>query len=343
MPPPAIDAETARALRAALLRWYRKNRRDLPWRRTSDPYRILVSETMLQQTRVSVAIPYYERFTSRFPDPASLAAAPLDEVLALWAGLGYYRRARHLKSAAEKIVSEHGGRVPDRLDALLALPGVGRYTAGAILSIAHGRRAAVLDGNVFRVLARFFARKGSWRRAADRTPFWDLAEALVPEGNPGELNQALMELGALVCVPRAPDCPRCPLRARCEALRLDRVDRFPVPPPREQTEIVAESRYVLLDGEGRVLLVRRPERGRMGGLWDLPDSPPGKRRGRKVGTLRHSVLRFRYVVDVYRLSRPSRSARGGPDRRWAAREELESYALTGMARKALAVGLPPKP
>jgi A/G-specific adenine glycosylase len=290
---------------------------------------------MLQQTRVAAVIPYFERFTARFPDVSSLASAPVDEVLALWAGLGYYRRARHLKRAAELIVEHHKGRVPDDPEALLSLPGVGRYTAGAVLSIAYGRRAAVLDGNVFRVFARFFAYKVSWGRPADRASLWKQAEDLVPRGRPGDFNQALMELGALVCLPREPECPRCPLRSRCGALALGRVDRYPEPRPRPKTEAVRMSLYLLQDEAGRFLLVRRAEGERMAGLWDLPSERPPRVRARKVGELRHSVLRFRYAVTLYRASCPAAIGREDPDRRLVAREELGAYALTGMAKKAI--------
>jgi len=334
-----VGAAKVRLLRADLLRWYRKNRRDLPWRKTTDPYRIWISETMLQQTRVSVVVPYYEKFTARFPDAVSLASASVDEVLACWAGLGYYRRARLLKRAAEKVARDYGGALPDAPAALADLPGIGRYTAGAILSIAFGRPAAVLDGNVFRVLSRFFALEGSWRRSADRTVFWTLAEALVPKRAPGDFNQALMELGALVCAPRDPNCPVCPLRARCEARRLGRVDRFPTPSPKRSAETVAGSRYVLLDHEGRVLLVKRPEGVRMEGLWDLPESAPPGARAERVGTVRHSVLHFRYLIDVFRASHPVRAVKDEAELRWVAQEDLGLYALTGAATKAIKVGL----
>jgi A/G-specific adenine glycosylase len=294
---------------------------------------------MLQQTRVAAVVPYFERFLRRFPDIRSLAAASLDEVLAHWSGLGYYRRARHLKRAAEAIARHHGGEVPRDREALLALPGVGRYTAGAVLSIAFDRRAAVLDGNVFRVYSRFFARKGSWDETGDRTAFWELAEDLVPERRPGDFNQALMELGALVCVPREPDCPHCPVRARCAARLGGEVDRYPSRRVRPETETVRRRLYIVEDAEGRILLERRPEGGRMAGLWDLPSAPGG--RGRRVGAFRHSVLHLRYAVTVYRApaARGGWGASGGKDRRFVAREELASYALTAMARKAIETDL----
>ncbi|MBN1826463.1 MAG: A/G-specific adenine glycosylase [Candidatus Eisenbacteria bacterium] len=324
-------------LRRVLPRWYRGARRDLPWRRNTDPYRILVSEAMLQQTRVAAVIPYYERFLAAFPDPASLAAAAPDKVLSLWAGLGYYRRARHLKKAAERITSVHGGRVPDREEDLLALPGVGRYTAGAVLSIAFGRPAPVLDGNVFRVLSRFFALPGSWSRAPDRERYWRIAEGLVPARRPGDWNQALMEWGALVCVPRSPDCARCPVRRRCRALRLGRVDRHPEPRERRPARKVRLDAVLHVDPKGRLLLERRAPGTRMEGLWELPAEPvPGAPEPRSVGSFRHAVLDEAYTVDLY-VVRTAQSAPAGPSRRWVAREELAGYGLTGMARKGIAL------
>ncbi len=346
---PSIEAARDRYLRSVLARWYGRARRDLPWRRTSDPYRILVSETMLQQTRVAAVVPYYERFTARFPDVRALADAPIDEVLALWAGLGYYRRARHLRSAAEAIVSRHGGAVPEEEDALLALPGIGRYTAGAIRSIAFGLRAPVLDGNVFRVFARFFALEGSWDRPADRAAFWKLAEDLVPKRRPGDFNQAMMELGALVCLPKGPDCAHCPLCARCAARLAGSVDRLPAPRRRPGTEIVRIERYLVEDAAGRILIERRPEGGRMAGLWDLPEAAPRGARPRPIAAFRHSILRFRYEVAVFRArpgagtkrARGSRGAGGGgssTERLFVAREDLAAYALTAMAKKAIEAG-----
>ena len=203
-----------RSLRSTLLRWYRKNRRDLPWRRTADPYAVWVSEIMLQQTRVETVLPYYARFLERFPDASRLADATEDDVLASWSGLGYYRRARALHQGARVVMERHDGKLPRDPADLRRLPGVGRYTAGAIASVAFGLPEPILDGNVRRVLARIFAVDGvRLGPAAEERELWGLAASLVQGSAPGDLNQALMELGALICTPRAPACPACPCPA----------------------------------------------------------------------------------------------------------------------------------
>src|SRR5262245_56574691 len=214
-----------KALRAPLLRWYRKHKRDLPWRRTQDPYAIWVSEAMLQQTTVAAVIPYWHRFLARFPNVAALARATEEEVLAMWTGLGYYRRARALREGAIKVMERHRGMVPGDRDSLLALPGVGAYTAGAIASVAFGRPEPVVDGNVKRVFSRLFAIKGNG--AAVEKKHWRIARSLVEGPHPGELNQALMELGATVCTPRSPECKRCPIAKTCRARELGRQASFP--------------------------------------------------------------------------------------------------------------------
>src|SRR5512134_738690 len=225
------EAERSRrrgAVRRALLAWYRRERRDLPWRRTRDPWAIWVSETMLQQTRVETVIPYYERFMQRFPNVAALADADTDELMSHWAGLGYYSRARNLKAAASQVVREHGGRVPGDVEALRALPGVGRYTAGALASIAFDRPAPIVDGNVARVLARLLDLDLDVRSPAGQRRLWAEAEALANGPSPGDLNQALMELGALVCTPRTPRCADCPVRRRCRGRAAGRAEALPV-------------------------------------------------------------------------------------------------------------------
>ena len=218
-----------RALRSAVLAWYRRNRRDLPWRRTRDPYAIWVSEIMLQQTRVETVIPFYERFLKRFPTPRDLARAREADVLAAWSGLGYYRRARGLHAAAAVVVREHGGRIPEELDSLRALPGIGAYTAAAIASVAHGRPAAAVDGNVIRVLARIAGLKGRRDDPALRRQVEDIATRLAEGDSPGDWTQALMELGALICVPRAPRCEACPAATRCLARRSGDPAAYPEP------------------------------------------------------------------------------------------------------------------
>ena len=208
---------SAKDMNRRLLTWYGRVGRDLPWRRTRDPYRIWLSEIMLQQTGVVAVIPYYERFLETFPSVAALAAAPLDQVLELWAGLGYYRRARFLHEAARRVMSEHGGRFPDQLAAIMALPGIGRSTAGAIVSIAFDRKGPILDGNVRRVLCRLLAIDGDPRSGKVEKQLWQLAETLTPEDRPHDYAQAIMDLGATICTPRRPDCAACPLSGLCQA------------------------------------------------------------------------------------------------------------------------------
>jgi A/G-specific adenine glycosylase len=256
-------------LRRALLAWYRRERRDMPWRETRDPYRIWVSEIMLQQTQVVTATPYYLRFVERFPDVAALARAPLDRVLAAWAGLGYYRRARLLHEAARVVVREHAGRVPDEAEAFGALPGVGRYTMGAVLSMGFGRSLPVLDGNVARVFARWTARPLVVKRPADAKVLWAMAERLMPHGrgaSPGDWNQALMELGATVCTPRSPRCDRCPVSRWCAARAAGSQEELPPPADRRATVRVRRALARVRAGD-RVLLVRA--RGaHLDGLWE---------------------------------------------------------------------------
>ena len=199
-------------LQRRLLAWYRRHQRDLPWRRTRDPYAIWVSEIMLQQTQVATAIPYYERFLRRFPHVRALARAPMERVLKSWEGLGYYSRARNLRRAAQIVLAEHGGRLPEEPEALRKLPGIGRYTAGAISSIAFDRDEPVLDGNVIRVLCRVFLIRANPKSARTQKRLWKLAEELLPAGHASFFNQALMDLGATICMPSHPHCDRCPLR-----------------------------------------------------------------------------------------------------------------------------------
>ncbi|MFW6161508.1 MAG: A/G-specific adenine glycosylase [Planctomycetota bacterium] len=256
-------------LAPSLLRWYDAARRDLPWRRTADPYRIWLAEVMLQQTRVETVIPYYERFVERFPTVASLAAASVEEVLEAWVGLGYYGRARRLHAAARQVVAEHEGRVPRDPAALRALPGVGRYTAGAVLSIAYGLRVPVVDGNVERVLCRLFGLEGNPKAGPTRRRLWTLAGSLIPADRAGEFNQAMMELGATVCTPKAPACEACPVSARCEARRLGRQAELPELPPRKAVPHY-DVGVGLVWRRGKVLIARRPPDVMLGGLWEFP-------------------------------------------------------------------------
>jgi len=268
-------AALLRDLPPRVLSWYAAARRDLPWRRTRSPYRIWLAEAMLQQTRVGTVIPYYARFLKRFPTLAALAEAPLDDVLAVWAGLGYYARARSLHAAAREVVRKHKGRVPRGLADLLALPGVGRYTAGAIRSIAFNLPAPILDGNVTRVLCRLVGIEANPKASATQKRLWSLAEELVPEGHARDFNQAMMELGAVVCTPKAPACGTCPASDLCEAFRLGlqgALPRMPAWKPVPHYDVGLG----LVWRRRKLLIAKRPPNAMLGGLWEFPG---GKREG----------------------------------------------------------------
>jgi A/G-specific adenine glycosylase len=298
--------------RRKLLAWYGKNRRDLPWRRTRDPYAIWVSEVMLQQTRVAAVVSYYERFLRRFPDVGTLARARIDTVLTLWSGLGYYRRARHLHAAA-RILRREG--FPRTAAAWRRLPGVGPYTAAAVASIAFGEPVAVVDGNVTRVLSRLHA-------LDDGRPVTDLAQAWLSPRAPGDFNQAVMELGATVCTPRAPECAGCPLRTACDGKETP--ERYPA--PRARARPVRERRAVAFAcRDGRVFLTRRNGTGLLAGMWDLPST---RARGAPLAVIRHGVLNRHMVISVYR----DRAHGAG---RWFTARQLDRIPLAAAARKCL--------
>lgn len=254
-----------------LLRWYKANARQLPWRARPSPYRVWISEIMLQQTRVDAVVPYYERWMRAFPNIQALAAASEREVLTAWEGLGYYARARNLRRAAQIIIGQHEGKIPADVRILRSLPGIGRYTAGAIASIALSMDEPVLDGNVRRVLARLF----DVRQPADSRPgldrLWQLAREQLPAGRAGDYNQALMDLGAIICIPRNPDCPHCPLRGTCLALRRGKVQVRPVLRAKRPTPLYHLAAAVVVRS-GRVLLAQRESDGLLGGLWEFPNA-----------------------------------------------------------------------
>ncbi|SFA80319.1 A/G-specific DNA-adenine glycosylase [Cohnella sp. OV330] len=253
-----------------LLQWYKKAKRDLPWRRSRDPYHIWVSEIMLQQTRVDTVIPYFNRFMAKFPTITALAEAPEEEVIKAWEGLGYYSRARNLQAAACEIAENHGGRLPDDKSVVAGLKGVGPYTSGAILSIAFGRPEPAVDGNVMRVLSRYFCIDEDIAKPATRVGMEGLARELIPEGEASDFNQALMELGALICTPKSPSCLLCPVMAHCQGRLAGRETELPVKskakPPRPEHRLAA----LLQDAEGRVLVRQRPESGLLARMWELP-------------------------------------------------------------------------
>src|SRR5437660_4522900 len=266
-----MGAPSPTEIRSRLLAWYAANRRDLPSRRTRDPYRILVAEYRLQRTRSASGTPYYERFLMRFPTVQDLAAASIDDVLAVWEGLGFYGRAKRLHAAARVIVVEHAGKVPPSYEALAALPGIGPYTAGAIASIAFGIAAPAVDGNVLRVLARLVRIREDVTGVIVRRRIVELAATLVPSDAPGAFNQAIMELGATICTPTRPACDRCPLENQCLARAAGEERQIPITAPRKKLRAVPVA-FALIEANGRVLLVRRESGTLLDGLWALRGS-----------------------------------------------------------------------
>lgn len=267
------DTPNTSCLRRALLRWYDRHHRKLPWRvargAPPNPYHTLVSEAMLQQTQVATVVDYFQRFVARFPTLRSLAQADEQQVLRLWQGLGYYRRARHLHAAAKRIIQDYDGQVPGEVEQLMTLPGVGRYTAGAIASIAFHRRAAVLDGNVTRVLTRWYAIDKPTDAPAVIKKLWGLAQRLVPPRRPGDFNQAIMELGATVCLPQNPRCGDCPVAKQCQANTWGMADRLPVTAPRRPPRQVTHH-VVAMQRNGRYLFEQRPDKGLWSKMWQMP-------------------------------------------------------------------------
>lgn len=264
------DLEIALEVSRGLIPWFRRHRRDLPWRKNRTPYRVWVSELMLQQTRVDTVVGYYRAWMRRFPSLRSLAAAEPDDVLRAWEGLGYYSRARNAHRTARLLVREKGGRFPRTLEGLRALPGVGAYTAAAVGSLALGLDVAVVDGNVIRVLARLYGVAEDVGRPVVRARIAALAEAHLVPGRAGEINEATMELGAMVCTPRNPRCGVCPLRDVCRAVQTDDPERFPVRTPRKPVPHIEVGAGVVVNRAGWFLLGRRPEQAMLGGLWEFP-------------------------------------------------------------------------
>ncbi len=320
-----------------LLDWYAASRRDLPWRRTKDPWRILVSEVMLQQTRVSVVIPYYERFLERYPAPAILAAAPETEFLALWSGLGYYARARNLQRASRAIAGL--GEFPKTYDDIRKLPGVGDYTAAAIASICFAQPHAVLDGNVLRVLSRACADRGDIASSATRVRLKEQAQRMLDPRRPGDFNQAIMELGATICLPKNPQCLLCPLRDLCTGRAEGIQHELPVKLSKRDPIKLAVELYIV-EKDGAVLLRHRgPTESRLAGFWELPESRdlPTAERQANLGSFRHTITRHDYEIDVY-SALPVKAPKGF---RWFPRTDLENLPLTTMSRKALALCVSP--
>jgi A/G-specific adenine glycosylase len=334
--------------------WYKHNARRLPWRGDADPYAIWVSEIMLQQTRVGTVIPYFLRWMERFPDLETLAKASEQEVLLAWEGLGYYSRARNLHHAASLVLDEHGGEMPSDRKELQALPGIGRYTAGAISSIAFGKDEPVLDGNVRRVLARVFNVSLPARSPAGERKLWELAIDILPPGEAGDHNQALMELGALVCIPRNPACESCPLTEICQAFALGIQNERPVMDKRENIphHIVTAA---IIRRNAKFLITRRPSKGLLGGMWEFPGGKIEQgealqaclRReifeelgvqievGEPFGLYRHAYTHFRVTLHAFlcRLLDGEPQAIEVSDLHWAAPSELDDFPMGKIDRQ----------
>jgi A/G-specific adenine glycosylase len=333
---------TDRHLRRRLLKWYDRDRRDLPWRvkpgqsGLPDPYHVLVSETMLQQTQVATVIPYYRRFLEEFSTIEDLAEASEQRVLRLWQGLGYYSRARNLHAAAKTMVSQHGAQIPSQVEDLIRLPGIGRYTAGAIASIAFNRPAPILDGNVTRVLCRLDGIQTDSRTSGTSRELWTRATELVPAGRPGDFNSALMELGATVCTHRSPRCPLCPVQNQCIAANLGIQDD--IPPSRKSPPVPVFRRYTYcIRHKNHWLLEQRPSRGRWASMWQFItcDKPNPRAFGMKMRdiqpltTLRHTLTHRRYEFQVFQSSVANRNGHTSESRRWLTLADLEEYPLPG--------------
>ncbi|MDX1947183.1 MAG: A/G-specific adenine glycosylase [Pirellulaceae bacterium] len=356
--PPLTSPASRRALARQLLAWFAKSARDLPWRGTSDLYAIWVSEIMLQQTQVATVIPYFQRFLRAFPTVADLAAASEEQVLKHWEGLGYYRRARQLHAAARKIVAEHRGQFPTTYDAVRSLPGIGRYTAGAILSIGLGQRLPILEANTIRVLSRLSAYRGDPTATAGQKHLWSLAEELLPAREVGAFNQALMELGSEICTPKAPACEQCPVLAQCGAFALGLQASIPLAAKKTKYEEVTEIAVVVRNRD-KVLLRKCQPGERWAGLWDFPRFAAGGgtvadeiaskvaeltgvrvAAGPQLATLKHGVTRFRITLHCYEsrcLPQAKRattaSAATTAEIVWAAPKLLKQLPLSSTGRK----------
>lgn len=359
--PDDASAPDGMPLAHALLGWYAAHRRDLPWRRTNDPYRIWVAEVLLQQTRVSAAIPYYERLIERFASIEALASADLAQVLALWQGLGYYARARNLHRAARLLVDRYNGQLPADREALLSIPGIGEYTASALLSIAFGQDAIALDGNLKRILARLFDYGGEITQSSAGPILERHARTLLPPGHAREFNQAFMDLGSAVCLPAMPRCDACPIAPYCLARQRGVQQLRPVRARRSAIPTVEMLAAYIARQDGRLMLARRRPQGLLGGLWELPatsvslqdsESPTAAlaellrhslgidtQPGDELLTVNHAYTHFRVRVRVYAVRTCCEPVLSTPEPwdalAWLARDELADHGLTGVTVKIL--------
>jgi A/G-specific adenine glycosylase len=341
-----------------LLTWYRHNQRSLPWRETCDPYRIWISEIMLQQTQVDTAIPYYHRFLKAFPTVSSLAYAPLQDVLKAWENLGYYSRARNIHVAARIIVDKFGGQIPDNLEVIKTLPGIGQYTAGAILSIAYGQAHPAVDGNVRRILCRLFAIAKPMNNTREQKQLHKLAASLIPVKHPGDFNQAMMDLGAMICRAKNPDCSRCPVACSCQARLRDLQNVLPITGKTPEIPHRLAAAAFIHNSEGKLLVVQRPTSGLLASLWKLPgdfikdiESMENSlkhsvkeelgisiRPGRHLASVNHTYTHFRITLQAYKcdLLKGTPKPVGCQDWRWLSLTDLKKLPLSKIDRMILA-------
>jgi A/G-specific adenine glycosylase len=351
-------AKIKNLFRRRLTAWYGRHQRSLPWRETKDPYRIWISEIMLQQTQVDTVIPYYRRFLKTFPTVFALAAAPLQDVLKTWENLGYYSRARNIHAAGRIIVNQFGGRIPDTLTEIKTLPGIGEYSAGAILSIAFGQALPAVDGNVRRILSRVFAIRKPVDDLVEQKKLRELAATLVPSIHPGDFNQALMDLGATICKAKTPNCPDCPIASICRARLLDLQSIIPVTRKAPAIPHRLAAAAVIRNSEGLLLIVQRPATGLLASLWKLPggfiddveNMKTGLRQsvkkelgisirvGAQLAGVHHVYTHFHATLQAYdcRLLKGGSEAPGCQEWRWATPADLKKLPLSKIDRMILA-------
>lgn len=329
-------------LAVLILPWYKKNSRPMPWRETKDPYKIWVSEIMLQQTQVQTVIPYYKKWIKRFPDLNTLAAAPEGDVMKHWAGLGYYRRARMLHKAAQEILKQYGEKasLPSTAEELIKLPGIGPYTAGAIASIAFDQKTAILDGNVIRILTRIFGLNDDIAKPKTIQKLWGISKSVLPDKNIGDFNQAMMELGATVCSPKNPNCEICPAKKNCKAFALGAPEDFPVKSNREKIKKIKTAAFILKNN-GKVLLEKQPANGRWGGLWMFPHGKTkqevaqrfkiGENKGLKALTVSHGFTKYQVSLEVFELKLENSLCE--KDQNWFKIEKLAEIPLPAPHKK----------
>ena len=344
----ALSPPQIAKIQKKLLQWYRKNGRELPWRMTRDPYAIWISEIMLQQTQVATVIPYYQNFLKSFPTVRHLAKADSSKVLKVWEGLGYYSRARNLRHASQIVLNHFHGTVPDNLKDLVNLPGIGRSTAGAILSFAFQKEAPILDGNAKRVIARLFAVSENPAKGKTEGLLWRLSESLLPKGDAGSFNQGLMDLGATTCTPKEPLCSQCPLRDLCKGKASGEPERFPTKTIRKTIPHIEAVSAVILKN-GRVLLRQRPPEGLLGGLWEFPNWPAEEKKDLKkhlkrkvkseiglgvkgnepIGSFRQTFSHFKLTLQVFRCLHHY----GKTKEEWVSIQDLHLYPMSRIHRR----------